>query len=65
MPRHEPGRKNAAARNRVKHSMRKSPYLVSLAMLLVATTFTLLNISVSGKRRHRADRVRFPTSSVS
>lgn len=48
MPR-EPGRKHAVARTRVKHSMRKSPYLVSLAMLLVATTFTLLNISVSGK----------------
>lgn len=49
MPRHESGRKNAVARTRVKHSMRKSPYLVSLAMLLVATSFTLLNIAVSGK----------------
>jgi len=38
-----------------KHTMRKSPYLVSLIFLLAATTLTILNIYVSflaaGKRR--------------
>lgn len=32
---------------RYKHSLRKAPYLVSLVFLLLATTFTLLNIYVS------------------
>lgn len=32
---------------RVKHSMRKGPYLVSLIFLLAATALTLLNIKVS------------------
>ncbi|CAK9779589.1 hypothetical protein CC85DRAFT_288002 [Cutaneotrichosporon oleaginosum] len=32
------------ARPRVKHSMRKSPYLVSLVLLLAATALTILNI---------------------
>lgn len=31
---------------RYKHSMRKSPYLVSLFLLLAATALTLLNIHV-------------------
>ena len=31
---------------RYKHSMRKSPYLVSLVFLLAATALTLLNIYV-------------------
>lgn len=34
-------------RRRYKHSMRKSPYLVSLILLLGATTLTVLNIYVS------------------
>jgi hypothetical protein len=34
------------ARPRVKHSMRKSPYLVSLILLLAATALTILNIYV-------------------
>lgn len=32
---------------RYKHSLRKSPYFVSLVFLLAATTLTLLNIYVS------------------
>ena len=32
---------------RYKHSMRKSPYLLSLVFLLAATTLTILNIYVS------------------
>lgn len=60
MMRRETRRKDTVARNRVKHSMRKSPYLVSLAMLLVATTFTLLNISVSGEVVYDTDRYQVP-----
>jgi hypothetical protein len=35
-------------RKQYKHSMRKSPYFVSLCFLLAATVLTLLNIYVSG-----------------
>ena len=31
---------------RIKHSMRKSPYLVSLGFLLAAAALTILNIKV-------------------
>lgn len=36
-----------ASKRRYKHTMRKSPYLISLILLLAATTLTLLNIYVS------------------
>jgi hypothetical protein len=44
-----PGNDNGEHRTirRYKHSMRKSPYLVSLVFLLLATCLTLLNIYVS------------------
>lgn len=45
-------REREGARPRVKHSMRKSPYLVSLVFLLTATALTLLNIYVSSPPRH-------------
>lgn len=48
-PHHRPWSEPRRTSVRVKHSMRKSPYLVSLFFLLAATTLTLLNIYVGGE----------------
>lgn len=47
-PHHRPWSEPRRTSVRVKHSMRKSPYLVSLVFLLAATSLTILNIYVSG-----------------
>lgn len=54
--RHDNGEHPTAAmakhdRHRYKHTLRKSPYFVSLILLLLATALTLLNIYVSKFRR--------------